>query len=105
MKTGVFDKYGIEICEGDLVELTTYLCKSCNKVNPHKETYKIKLEYGGFYLVYPNEDPDEETIYDQTYESTTLSDLCMRHSDHGDGYTYNSPIKQIQDLEIVERNR
>ena len=99
MKSGILDINNIEICDGNLVEYTRYIC-ACRS---QKETTlkKIKFEFGGFYLL----NPGISTIYDiesSTSDAITLSTIAMHIDDHGDGYNYYLPKHKLTCLKVIK---
>lgn len=101
MKSGLLDKNDVEICDGDKVVYTKKYC-NCSEAKKFIDyACKIKFEYGGFYVLWAEQD----TIYDKevsTQIGKTLSELAMFQDDHGDGYWYNLPRKKLMCIEVIK---
>lgn len=101
MKSGILDKNDIEICDGDKVVYSKKYCTCSEATKFIDYACKIKFEYGGFYLLWA----EQETVYDSECSSSlglTLSELAMRTNDHGDGYNYYLPVKKLGCIEVIK---
>ncbi len=101
MKSGLLDKNGIEICDGDLVNYTEKYCTCRDCTNIRSYVCKVKFEYGGFYLL----SEKQETIYYSEVSISlgkSLSQLAMREDDHRDGYYYYLPMSKLDCIEIIK---
>lgn len=100
MKSGLLDKNGVEICDGNSVVYTRKYCNCSESTKFIDYACKVKFEYGGFYLLFES----QNTIYDSEVSShigITLSELAMRTNDHGDGYNYYLPTNKLDCIEII----
>ncbi len=101
MKSGLLDKNGVEICDGDTITYTMKYCKCSEATKTYDYTLKVKFEYGAFYLLHLK----DETIFEKevsTQIGLTLGDLAMRTNDHGDGYLYYLPTNQLTCIEVIK---